>query len=228
MKFAYHCLYFFIFYDFPQFQNRDVYNFRVNKNLYWVLTYDVCFFSCSCDGWIWAKNRGSLSWHTSCLQRIFSEAGMFCFRKVSVTHNHHIVSLGRILKKIQKAQCDLVWVASAVLCLQFPGGKPMEIHSLVRLKSTTPLGIWKFHIFSQRMPVCTSVLLRTAKEEVLPVESSYFKVRVISQKNYFVTFTVLFHVCFIFLIFKMKTGCGQKVVPVGQSDPTFFLLICIF
>lgn len=50
-----------------------------------VLTDVICFYpSCSGDGWIRAKDWGSVSWHPSRLQRIVSEAGMLRLRKVSV------------------------------------------------------------------------------------------------------------------------------------------------
>lgn len=96
-------------------------NFRVNMHFFWVLTYEFFYCrSCSCDGWIWAKDRGSFPWHTSCLQRIFSEAGMLCFRKVSVTHNHHVVSLRRTVKKIWQWFLQPVWPCVACFCSPVP------------------------------------------------------------------------------------------------------------
>lgn len=53
----------------------------------------------------------------------------------------------------------------------------MEIHSLARLKSITPAVFWKFHIFAQRMPACTSVQPKTAEDEMWPEGNFYFTVR---------------------------------------------------
>lgn len=135
--------------------------------------YDFSIYSlCSGDGRIRAKDRGSVSWHPSCLQRIVSETGMLCLRKVSGTTqstgvfaeqrrqllSNTAAAIFPVMVEQENVACvTSLCLTSAALCLPSHGEELMEIHSLARLKSTTPAGFWKFHIFAQRMLACTSV-----------------------------------------------------------------------
>lgn len=91
-----------------------------------------------------------------------------------------------------------VCVTSAAPCLPSHGEELMEILSLARLKSITPVGFWKFRIFAQRMLVCTSALPKTAEDEMLPEGNLYSRVR-----N---------HVCFCFLSLLPNLFCPQSIL----------------
>lgn len=147
--------------------------------LFHVSTDVHCFYPAySSYGWIRAEDWGSVPWHSSRLQRIFSETRMLCIRKVCFKNMNlfspitHVALLKcpdicydnqqtdiAVLHCEQGAcgQHDLLCVTPAALYLPFRGDVLMEIHFLARLKSTTPVVFWKFHTFAPRTLVVMSV-----------------------------------------------------------------------
>lgn len=119
-----------------------------------------------------------------------------------------------------KSECPLS--PFSALCLQSRGEELMEVHSLAKLKSTTPLELWKYHIFVQRMLVCMSVWPKTAEDETLPQDSFCLMVRTAN-----LLFPVLEEMADAFYPSEVFTLSSVVQVPHCGKKPYNTRIICI-